>query len=379
MKRRGLILLVVFALAFSLIACTPATTKPVDTPADKTEAPTDNGGDKAPSNGDVPEGIAGKKLRIALVKEWGTGTHMIMHINGAKAEAEKYGIELSVIDADNNLTVMAEGIDNAVTNKVDAILTSHGKADALLPSVTKALEAGIPVIAFDNDFMVPEDVANGKLISLDQYDLMMGLLSQMSLVQELDGKGNVVYNRVANVPPTDKRHRIWEGGILPTYTGLKVINTIDQGTDNPMPKAQEALTTILNTTTENVDAVYAVWDEYAKGFYNAIVESGKEIPLYSVDISDQDLAMMQDHPEIWRSSSAVNPYVVGQIQIRLALKAIAGEKIPRYYSMKPVLVKADDLPNKDEKRVSMADLADLYPEWASSTDFLEPWMANLEK
>ncbi len=380
MKRRGLILLVVFALAFSLIACTPSTTEPVDQPAEKTAAPADNGGDEAPSNSaDVPEGIKDKRLRIALVKEWGTGTHMVMHINGVKAEAEKYGIELSVIDADNNLTVMAEGIDNAVTNKMDAILISHGKADALLPSVTKALEAGVPVIVFDNDFMVPEDVANGKLISLDQYDLMMGLLSQMSLVQELDGKGNVVYNRVANVPPTDKRHRIWEGGILPTYTGLNVLNTIDLGTDNPMPKAQEALTTILNTATEDIDAVYAVWDEYAKGFYNAIVESGKTIPLFSVDISDQDLAMMQDHPEIWRSSSAVNPFVVGQIQIRLALKAIAGEKIPRYYSLKPVLVKADDLPNKDDKRVTMADLADLYPEWASSTDFIEPWMAGLEK
>ena len=328
--------------------------------------------------GDVPEAVQGE-LRMALVKEWGTGTHMVMHINGAKAEAEKYGIDLTVIDANNNLTVMAEGIDNAVTNKMDAILISHGKADALLPAVTRALEAGIPVIVFDNDFDVPADVANGKLVSLDQYDLMMGLLSQMSLVQELDGQGNVVYNRVANVPPTDKRHRIWEGGILPTYTGLSVINTIDLGTDNPMPKAQEALTTIINTTDVPIDAVYAVWDEYAKGFYNAIVESGETIPLFSVDISDQDLAMMQEHPEIWRSSSAVNPGVVGQVQIRLALKAIAGEAIPRYYSMQPVLVHVDDLPSKDEKRVTMEDLADIYPAWGASDAFIEPWMAGLEK
>jgi simple sugar transport system substrate-binding protein len=385
MKRRALILLVVLAMVFSFVACSTnndASDKPTEKPAAEkpAEKPADEKDDQDQStSAEVPEAIKGKNLRIALVKEWGTGTHMVMHINGTKAEAEKYGIELSVIDAGNNLTVMAEGIDNAVTNKMDAILISHGKADALLPSVTKALEAGIPVIVFDNDFMVPEEVANGKLISLDQYDLMMGLLSQMSLVQELDGKGNVVYNRVANVPPTDKRHRIWEGGILPTYTALNVLNTIDLGTDNPMPKAQEALTTLLNTSKEEINAVYAVWDEYAKGFYNAIVESGKEIPLFSVDISDQDLAMMQDHPEIWRSSSAVNPFVVGQIQIRLALKAIAGEKIPRYYSLKPVLVKVDDLPSKDEKRVTMADLADYYPDWASSTDFIEPWMSALEK
>ena len=315
---------------------------------------------------------------MALVKEWGTGTHMITHINGAKAEAARYGIDLSVIDANNDLAKMSEGIDNAVTNKMDAILISHGKADGLIDSVKRALEAGIPVIVFDNDFNIPEEIHKGKLVSLDQYDLMMGLLSQMALVQELDGKGKIVYNRVANVPPTDKRDRIWQGGILPTYTGLEVINTIDLGTDNPMPKAQTALETLL-TTTEEIDAVYGVWDEYAKGFYNAIVASGKEIPLFSVDISDQDLAMMQDHPEIWRASAAVDPTIVGQVQVRLALKALAGEKIPRYYSLKPVLVRADDLPSKDEKRVSMSELSEYYDGWGYTEDFLEDWMLELEK
>ena len=340
---------------------------------------TDTTVSKDVSNASIPESIRGKKLKFTLVKEWGTGTHMITHINGVKAEAQKYGVEISVIDANNDLTKMTEGIDNAVTNKADAILISHGKADALTNSVKRALEANIPVIVFDNDFKISEDIHKGKLVSLDQYDLMMGLISQMALVQELDGKGNVVYNRVANVPPTDKRHRIWEGGILPTYSGIKVINTIDLGTDNPMPKAQTALETILTTTTKKVDAVYGVWDEYAKGFYNAIVASGKKIPLFSVDISDQDLAMMQDHPEIWKASSAVDPTVVGQVQIRLALKALAGEKIPRYYSLQPVLIQSKDLPSKDERRVKMADLSEFYSGWGSTDHFLEDWMLTLEQ
>lgn len=368
----------VLVLMLTAVGCGPKATEeesaqaPVAT-ADASEETASN-----TSSDEVPEAIRGKKLKMALVKEWGTGTHMITHINGVKAEAERYGVEISVIDANNDLTKMAEGIDNAVTNKMDAILISHGKADALTDSVTRALEAGIPVIVFDNDFDVPEAIHKGNLVSLDQYDLMMGLLSQIALVQELDGKGNVVYNRVANVPPTDKRHRIWEGGILPTYTGINVLNTIDLGTDNPMPKAQTALETLLTTSTEEIDAVYGVWDEYAKGFYNAIVASGKTIPLFSVDISDQDLAMMQDHPEIWKASAAVDPTVVGQVQVRLALKALAGESIPRYYSLQPVLIKVEDLPTKEEKRVTMADLADYYDGWGSTDEFLEDWMSALE-
>ncbi|WZL81326.1 sugar ABC transporter substrate-binding protein [Vallitaleaceae bacterium 9-2] len=389
--RKGIAILLTLIMSLTLVGCQGSSDEVADSGTDSTpvvsedatsEDTQETSGDNETVNADIPSAIQGKTLKMALIKEWGTGTHMITHINGVKDEAARYGIELSVIDANNDLAKMAEGIDNAVTNKMDAILISHGKADALTGAVQKALEAGIPVIVFDNDFDIPEEIHQGKLVSLDQYDLMMGLLSQMALVQELDGKGKVVYNRVANVPPTDKRHRIWEGGILPTYTGLEVTNTIDLGTDNPMPKAQTALETLLTTGSE-IDAVYAVWDEYAKGFYNALVveqqASGRTIPLYSVDISDQDLAMMQDHPEIWRASAAVDPTVVGQVQIRLALKALAGEKIPRYYSLKPVLVHVDDLPSKDERRVTMADLAEFYDGWGYTTDFLEDWMLALEQ
>ncbi len=330
---------------------------------------------------DMPEAfVGGKKHKIVLVKEWGTGTHMTMHINGVKREAKKYGIDVNVIDANNDLQAMAEGIENAVNQGVDAILTSHGKSDALQPSIEKALKAGIPVIAFDNDFKVPEGVEPGMLVSIDQYDLMLGLLSQMALVNYVDGEANVVYNRLANVPPTDKRHRIWEGAILPTFPAIKVVNTIDLGTDGVMAKSQAALEAILDADKDNkIDAVYGVWDEYAKGFYNAIVASGRKIPLFSVDISDQDIAMMQANPDIWIASAGVDPTVIGIVQVRLAMKAIAGDKLPRYYHLTPVLVKSADLPSIKERSVRMADLSEFYDNWGTTTEFLEPWMEKIAK
>ena len=206
---------------------------------------------------------------------------------------------------------------------------------------------------------------------------MMGLMSLSKMVEELDGSGNIIYNRLAGITPTDKRHRIWEGAVVPTYPGMKVVATIDQGTDGAMGKAQTAMEAALIANTD-VDGVFAVWDEYAKGFYNAMVQSERVIPMFSIDISDQDLAMMQARPDIWRASAAVDPTVVGQVQIRLALLAIAGEDIPRYYSLKPVLILVDDLPLLEEKQVSMADLADYYDGWGSTDEFMTQWMLDLE-
>ncbi len=376
MKRLFVVLLsVVFIAGF--VACGGKTEKKAEVSAEVKAASEESAAPAASDKIPAPFGTD-KKIKIALVKEWGTGTHMTMHINGVKNEAAKYGIEVNVIDANNDLQAMAEGIENAVTQGVDAILTSHGKKDALQASIDKSLRAGIPVVVFDNDFDIPSDVKPGMLVSMDQYDLMMGLLSQMSLVSYMDGAANVVYNRVANVPPTDKRHRIWEGGILPTYPGIKIVETIDLGTAGVMSKAQTALEAILDADKKNkINAVYAVWDEYAKGFYNAILASGKEIPLFSVDMSDQDLAMMQTHPEIWISSSAVDPTVIGIVQVRLAMLAISGKPLPRYYSLTPVLVKSRDLPTIEERPLAMADLAEFYSGWGSTNEFLEGWMQAL--
>ena len=365
--KKLLVLFLSLGFVFSLAACDDDTDPVVvdddpivdDEPVDTTGIPTAVQGD----------------LKMVLIKQWGTGTHMVTHINGVLAEAELYGIDMSVVDADNSLTAMSDAIFTAVTNEVDAILLSHGTTDSLQSAVDAALAAGIPVIAFDVDFAVDEATADAALVSLDQNDLMMGLMSQSFLVEELDGAGDVIYNRLAGITPTDKRHYIWEGAILPTFPGINVVATIDEGTDGAMAKAQTAMEAAL-IANSGADAVFAVWDEYAKGFYNAIVDADVDLPMYSIDISDQDLAMMQARPDIWRASAAVDPTVVGQVQVRLALKTIAGEDIPRYYSLTPVLIKVDDLPS--DVQVTMVGLADYYDGWGSTTEFLTDWMASLE-
>ena len=115
----------------------------------------------------IPTSLQGE-INMVLIKQWGTGTHMVTHINGVLAEADRYGFNMSVVDADNDLTAMSEAISTAVTNQVDAILLSHGTTASLQSAVDEALAAGIPVIAFDVDFAVNEATATAQLVSLDQ-------------------------------------------------------------------------------------------------------------------------------------------------------------------------------------------------------------------
>ncbi|MDP1165638.1 substrate-binding domain-containing protein, partial [Klebsiella pneumoniae] len=77
------------------------------------------------------------------------------YIAGIKEQVQKFGGEVRIYNADNDLTKMASYVETAITQNVDAILIDHGRADALEGQVNKAVEKGIPVVSFDNDLNVP--------------------------------------------------------------------------------------------------------------------------------------------------------------------------------------------------------------------------------
>jgi len=384
--KRFLSLFLVFVMCLTIVVgCGKApeaetsSTKTSEEPSKQAnEQASEEASNQAAPSANIPDSIKGKKFKIALVKEWGTGTHMVTHINAVKKEAEEFGMEVNVVDANHDIVKMADGINAAVADGVDAILISHGKPDGLKSAVEGALKANIPVIAFDVDFDIDSEISKGLLISLDQNDLMLALLALEKLVQDIDGEGNIVYSYLHGVAPTDKRDRIYKA-VLQTYPRVKEVARFQASPANAMAEAQQRMEAVLTANPQkgDIDAVFAVWDEYAKGCFNAITQKKRdEIKLYGIDMSDQDLAMMQDKSGVWRASAAVDPAVIGQVQVRLALKALAGERIPRYYSLKPVLVKLEDLPK--DKRVTVNELPDIYDGWGSSDEFLTDWMKALK-
>ena len=126
----------------------------------------------------------------------------------------------------------------------------------------------------------------------------------------------------------------------------------------------------------DIDAVFATWDEFAKGATRAIEQAGRtEIKVYSIDLSDEDLQMIQKPNSPWVATTATDPAEVGRVQVRFAYQKIAGEKTPNIYSLEPHLVKRTDLP---DKQVSMNELSQYIPGWGQSNVAISPWMKTLE-
>ncbi|ANF94972.1 sugar ABC transporter substrate-binding protein [Paenibacillus bovis] len=316
--------------------------------------------------------LAGKN--IALIMRLNNGTFSAQYIDGVKSQVAKYGGNVTVISADNDLSKMASSLDAAVNQgQFDGILIDHGDAGALTAGVQKAVQANIPVIAFDSAL----DGIPG-VTSLAQNDQKMAELTLDQLAKDAGGKGNIVKIWVAGFPPMESRqisYKAFQG----KYPDIKEIAAFGTA-DNAQLDAQTQMEAILKQYPNKGDiaAVWASWDEFAKGASNAIKQAGRDdIKVYGIDLSDEDLSMIQDPSSPWVASAAVDPTTIGRVQVRYLYQKFAGNTSDQRVELEPVYVKRDDLPK--DKKVTTADLGEYVKGWGDSDQGNTDELKALEK
>src|SRR5699024_9541278 len=125
---------------------------------------------------------------------------------------------------------------------------------------------------------------------------------------------------------------------------------------------------------DSIDAMWGSWDELAKGGYKAMEESNrKDIPLISVDISNQDINFMVEEDSIWKATAAVDPKLIGIVNMRILAKKLEGEETPETYNLEAHLIRQEDL----SKDTTMDTLSDVIEGWGESDAFNELWMDEL--
>ncbi|CAM3420902.1 MULTISPECIES: sugar ABC transporter substrate-binding protein [Brevibacillus] len=303
------------------------------------------------------DAAAGDKKRIALVMRQDVGTFSAQYISGVKAEVEKHGGELTVFNANTDLAKMASNLDAAVNQNFDGILIDHGTAEALQQGTQKAVDKKIPVVLFDTDISIP------GVPVVEQDDQKLAELSLEQLASDHNGKGNIVKIWVAGFAPMEKRQVKYEE-FLKKYPDIKEIAAFGSATNNTAVDTQTQMEAILRQYPNKGDitAVWAAWDEFAKGATRAIQQAGRtEIKVYGIDLSDEDLQLMQADNSPWAATAAVDPSNIGRIHAETVFKKIKGEEVPDSVKLNPLLVKQDDLPK--DKKVTMAELSQYITEW----------------
>jgi simple sugar transport system substrate-binding protein len=357
-----------------LSACTPAAVAPTAAPeqpaAVATEQPVDT------SMEGVPAIFTEKTLKVAVIRNLPSDDHTKQFLDGARTEGEALGMVVDTFIADNDDVKFQELVAQAIAKGYDGLIISHGKKDYSYDMLKPAVDAGIKVVTFDT--VIEKDGQTLPEITTTFQDDFK--LAELSLTEIAALKTDGTPARVIKlwwgpgVPPLDRRETIYK-----KFEESNKITTLEVIGPTNFQDVQGDIATkvgaILAKYPEgSVDAIWGSWDEMAKGAYTALKDAGRtDVKLISIDVSNQDMNLMREPDSVWLSTAAVDPRLIGLVDMRLLAMVFAGEETPANYDLEARLIEQSDL----KPDTTMLNLKDVIEGWGVSDAFNQPWMDTL--
>ena len=219
---------------------------------------------------------AGKRPVIGCTVYYMTEFVTLM-AEGIKGECAARGIDLILLDANNDAQVQIGQVENLIAQKVDALLIAAVDSDAIVPAIALAKRAGIHLVGL-----------NMLINTNEQYyysgpnDVEAGEKSAQRLIELIGGKGNVVILEGPIGQSAQVQRLEGNRNVLARYPDVRVLA---QQTANW--SRAEALALVENwiEAFPNLDGIIAHNDEMALGAIQALEAKGikNRIPVTAVD------------------------------------------------------------------------------------------------
>lgn len=148
------------------------------------------------------------------------------HKNGLETAAAELGVE-AVFTGENGVDVakQVDMFEQIVAKKPAGILVCPIDADAMTPSINKAIDAGIPVICFQSD------APNSKRLTyIGAGDFASGYEAANILAAAIGEKGEVGLMTIPGIGVTDARQAGFELALKEKYPNIKLVAVVnDEG------------------------------------------------------------------------------------------------------------------------------------------------------
>lgn len=288
-------------------------------------------------------GIAssGEKFRIALSNDYAGNSwrqSMISDWNAAAAKAKEMGLieEAPVFTTNESSSAeQAAQLQSLILEGYDAIVINAASPTALNSAVRDALEAGIPVVSFDNAITEPSAwrlITDFEYMGRSQVDYVAKRFPQGGNLLEIRGLAGTYVNDAIHNGIVEE---------LAKHPNLKIVNEVYGNWTSSV--AQKEVAGILPSLPPVVAVVTQGGDGY--GAVKAFEAAGKEIPLII-------MGNRYDELEIWKAMKDKNGYETISLSIApgastiafwLALEILQGNDVPKEIRLLPYVVTEDRL------------------------------------
>jgi simple sugar transport system substrate-binding protein len=318
----------------------------------------------------MPEQMKDGVIKVAVVRNLNAGDHTQQFLTGCVTEGKSLGfvVDTFITDGDNEKTINT--LAQVIQKDYDGIILSHGQAGYTYDSLKPAVDKGMKVVTFDSVPYLNGD-PNGQILdgvtSTAQKDADLADLSLASIVSYFpENKRPIKVIRAwmgPGIPPLDRRQVVYDKYVKYVKEGkiaeVQLVGPVDAA--NPRGGTQDSLSAVLpKFPAGSVDAIWGSYDELAKGCLQALDDAGrKDIKLMSIDISNDDINLMLSHPDVWISTAAVDPKLIGIADMRILAAKFAGERTPDTYDLDAQSVLTLQLNDS----IDMTNIASVVPGW----------------
>jgi ribose transport system substrate-binding protein len=244
-------------------------------------------GPKAPVT--PPEG---KTLGVVECASFGGCLRMA---NGVKKAAAALGWKVVVADGKVSVRGMADGMDFLIDQKVDGIV-NVAVADSAIPNqMTKAKNAGIPVVCMvcGNKLVAP--VKNPSMADVDPDYALSGRLAADYAIVKTNGKANVVLLR-NDAYPSAKQRLDAAAAELKKCPGCKIVTTEQMSGAGDLVRAgRTQMQGLLNRYPKADDFNYVIppADSVVQGHVQVLAAQSREIKISSFDCDAQNVGLIR--------------------------------------------------------------------------------------
>ena len=246
---------------------------------------------------------------------------------GAKAEAEKQGVKLVVVDAGDDAAKQTNDIEDLISRNVSVLIVNPVDSDAVAPAVQNAVSKGIKVISVDRvvngvevDCQIASDNAAGAKMATEY---LVELIGEGAKAAELEG-----------VPGASATIDRGAGFHDAADTALDVVAS--QTANFNRAEGMNVMENILQSCPE-VKGVFAHNDEMALGAVEAVLASGKDIKIVGFDATDDAVAAVKSGK--MAATVAQKPELMGETAVQTAMKLINGETVEKSLPVEVELIK----------------------------------------
>ena len=279
----------------------------------------DRNGDQ-PGSARKPAPFDAGPVSIALVQNSGAGDYFEQWTDGARQQADAAGLRMQLYDAKADPARQASHMKAAIESGVKGIIVDHGLAGTMCPLLRQATDAGIAVVVYDIE--ITECAPGAVETAQDDADLATLVLTQMA--RDLGDGIPVGYVNVAGIAPFDRRDVVWKRFVAehkwtPKFFVGKFTHTVASDNAGLVDAALKA--------NPQVKAIFAAYDELAKGAISAIEQRGltTKVATYGIDISKADIELMTKKDSPWKATATTDPSAVGAAVTRTLALQMAGQ------------------------------------------------------